>query len=373
PISPLAQLGSVGGVYLLSFLIVLGNILIFELLRSYWLSNVIAQKWLHLAVFATFLAGVYFWGMIKIEPMENDRINVSVLQINLDQTNWGNNSLDSSLNVVEKMILEHRDDSLDLIVLPESAIYCYLLKRPHIRDRVASWADRVGTPIITGSLHWEYAEDVAKKYDVFNTAYMIAGATDRFIPYYKMQLVPGSESIPFKSQFPILSRLNIGSADFSRGTEPVVFNAGKEIMAAPFICYEMIFPALVRKRVQEGANLLVNITNDGWFGRSTAPHQHAIMARMRSIENGVSLVRSANSGISLAADQFGRELGRTGLFTRDSLVVSVPLSSVKTIYTRYGDWLVWLSLVFLLLATSIRLFMRFSSNPPVGKAANRKE
>lgn len=355
PITPLAQLASVGGVYLLSFMVVLGNILIFELIRSYLHSHVIAQKWLHMAVFFFALFMVYIWGMFQIQSHDTNKVRVSAMQINMDQTKWGNNSLDSSLEAIENMVLARADDSLDLIVLPESAIYCYLLKHHHVRLRVASWADTVGVPIIAGSLHWEYSQDTTKKYDVYNTAYMISGDPSRFVPYYKMQLVPGSESIPFKSQFPILSRLNIGSADFSKGTQPVVFNAGRGIKAAPFICYEMIFPALVRKRVQEGANLLVNVTNDGWFGKSTAPHQHAMMARMRSIENGVSQIRAANSGISLAADQYGRELGRTGLYTRDELVVSIPIARVDTLYTKLGDWVIWLSMVLLAVATAIRL------------------
>ncbi len=174
-----------------------------------------------------------------------------------------------------------------------------------------------------------------------------------------MQLVPGSESIPFKSGIPILSRLNIGSADFTPGSEPVVFDAGNEIKAAPFICYEMIFPALIRERVQRGANLLVNITNDGWFGKSTAPYQHAVMSRMRSIENGVSQIRSANSGITLAADQYGRLLGKTELYTRDELIVSIPVSRIDTLYTRFGDWVVLFSAVFLALGITSRLYKRF--------------
>jgi apolipoprotein N-acyltransferase len=90
--------------------------------------------------------------------------------------------------------------------------------------------------------------------------------------------------------------------------------------------------------VHGGANLLVNITNDGWFGKSSGPYQHAVMERMRAIENGVPLARSANSGISMAVDAAGRVLGSTGLYERTILTCRVGITPFPTLYTRFGDW-----------------------------------
>ena len=118
--------------------------------------------------------------------------------------------------------------------------------------------------------------------------------------------MPFSEALPFQGIFPILSRVNLGQADFKSGATPVIYSIGSDIRAVPLICYEIIYPGFVRGRLTSAANLLVNVTNDGWFGKSSGPFQHAVMARQRCIENGVSLARCANSGISMLVDRCGR-------------------------------------------------------------------
>jgi apolipoprotein N-acyltransferase len=119
------------------------------------------------------------------------------------------------------------------------------------------------------------------------------------------------------------------------------------VRAAPIICYEIIYPAFVRDRVKLGANLLVNITNDGWFGKSSGAFQHATMARLRCVENGVTLARSANSGISMFVDQYGRVVGRTKLYDRTFLTKTISTARVPTLYSRTGDWPVLFSCLVL--------------------------
>jgi apolipoprotein N-acyltransferase len=114
----------------------------------------------------------------------------------------------------------------------------------------------------------------------------------------------------------------------------------------------------VRERVRRGADLLVNVTNDGWFGRSSGPRHHAMMARMRSIENGVSLARCANSGISMFVDPLGRVLGQTGLYERTMLVRTIPHYTLRTLYTRFGDWFVLLCAGMILAAVPVAVFTR---------------
>jgi apolipoprotein N-acyltransferase len=152
--------------------------------------------------------------------------------------------------------------------------------------------------------------------------------------------VPFGEIIPFESAFPVLTRVDFGEADFTPGRARVVFDTGSA-RPAVLICFEAIFPGLVREFVVEGADLLVNITNDVWYGRTSMPFQHASMSLMRSIENRRSLARSANSGVSLLADPFGRTTARLGIFERGYLVGEVPLVSEETFYTRHGDVLAW--------------------------------
>jgi apolipoprotein N-acyltransferase len=141
--------------------------------------------------------------------------------------------------------------------------------------------------------------------------------------------------------------VNLGQSDFKRGNREVVFGISKRWFAGMFLCYEIIFPDFVRRRVASGATMLVNLTNDGWWGRSNGPYQHATMSRMRSIENGVSLARCANTGISMLVDPLGRVLCKTGLYERTVLTHALPCYKINTIYTRFGDWVVWVSWIII--------------------------
>jgi apolipoprotein N-acyltransferase len=113
------------------------------------------------------------------------------------------------------------------------------------------------------------------------------------------------------------------------------------------ICYEVIFPAEVREFVRDGAEFLVNITNDAWFGRSGAPSQHLAMATMRAVENGTYLVRAANTGISAVIAPTGEVLAETGIFTEAALLGTIRPRQGETPYTRYGDVLAWIALAFM--------------------------
>jgi apolipoprotein N-acyltransferase len=318
-------------------------------------------KWVKLGAFALLLVFGTVWGALRLQrnPAEGgETARVALIQSNIDQLHWTNASLDTSLAVTESLILENRRREPDLVVLPESGVFTYLERRGEVKRRVEGWSDSVDAPLVVGSLHWESAQDNPYyRYRVYNTAFLVDSGAKAYGRYHKIMLVPVSEAMPFEAKLPILGRLNLGEADFKRGTEHTVFQSGK-LRLAPFICYEVIFPGFVRKRVRRGANLLVNITNDGWFGRSSGPYQHAAMARMRSIENGVSLARCANSGISMAADQFGRVLAETGLYRRTVVVEDVPLTPLKTLYVRVGDWPVYLSALAVVAALGLVLSRR---------------
>jgi apolipoprotein N-acyltransferase len=350
PILALAQLSSVCGVLGLSFIAIAGNILVWELLRSYLRGADISQKWLHIAVFAAFLAVSAGWGLLRLSRALPDApaVTVSLVQANMDQARWGDGSLDTCMDISGAMVYEAAKQRPDLIILAESALFCYLVHRPWIVGQVRSWSDSTHSPIITGSLHWDRTRDRRGnfEYAVYNTAFFIDTGGREFEPYFKIRLLPFSEAMPFETQLPLLNRLNLGEADFSRGSEEKVFRIGRDIRAGPFICFEIVFPDFVRRRVLKGANLLVNITNDGWWGRSNGPYHHASMARMRCIENGVPLARCANSGVSMAVDQYGRVLGRTRLGERTVLTRSVSLASVPTVYRRFGDWVLLVALFF---------------------------
>lgn len=348
PILPLAQLASITGVWGLTYLIVLGNMLIWELIKKRYYNHSAEKQVGMIAAFAAGLIVICIGGWFRIHHYSNANANakpikIALLQSNIDQFHWGRGSIDTAFAVTESLVVKAAQEKPDLMVLPESSLLCFVTRRAAYRERVQSWSHQTKTPLIFGSLDFEVPPS-GSYYEnfVYNTAFFLDTGSAGFKPYHKIWLVPFSEGMPFESKFPILSRVNLGEADFQRGKEQTVFNIGTRIKAAPFICYESNFPRFVLERFRRGANLIVNITNDGWFGKSSGPYHHAMMARMRSIENGAYCARAANSGISMFVDPLGHQLAQTSLYKREILIRAMPFYSIKTFYTKHGDWFVGL-------------------------------
>lgn len=353
PILPFAQTASLSGVWGLTYIIVLGNVLFWEVVQATYIQSDRAQKWIHVSILVVCCVLLTVWGFHRIhKSLPRSDFKVSLLQTNLDQLRWGNNSLDTAFTITESMVYKAALEKPSLIIMPESALLCYLARRPDYSRRVFGWADSTKIPMLLGGLHWEIAPPKAQyDYYVYNTAFMVDPLSRDMRRYYKIKLVPFSEAMPFEANFPILSRVNLGEADFHQGTDATVFSEGTRLKAAPFICYEIVYPGFVRKRLHDrGANLMVNITNDGWFGKSTAPFQHAEMSRMRSIENGVTLARCANSGISMLVDPYGRITSHTGLYKREVVTGEIPLLTSSTFYSRHGDWFIGLCFLIAVLS-----------------------
>jgi apolipoprotein N-acyltransferase len=170
----------------------------------------------------------------------------------------------------------------------------------------------------------------------------------KYILYNKLHLVPFAEYIPLSGQFPSLKNLNFGQGNFSHGTEYTVFK-WKNTKFSNLICYESSIPKIVRKFIQNGANLITIQTNDGWLGKSAGPYQHYDIAKIRAIENRVPVIRSANTGISglILANGISineQPVGKTAVFT-----VSVPIGEAGSFYSQYGDVFALICFVIFLL------------------------
>ena len=358
--SGISQLTSITGIWGLTFLAVISAVILYEVffacrdkVRLVRKNNGnIYQRARHampLLVLSAIMLTISIWGLARIKPVEYFEEKALVMQPNADQENWhGTISLMQSLEVLDSLFEASVEFNRGIYILPESAVFTYLQFRPFVQVMIENWLKTYGSPIIFGTLD-PILDDYGYVRSAHNAAFFAEpnyyNSFERFQKYHKIKLVPFVETMPFKNIFPMVNRLDLGGGTFTSGTEHSVWRSGN-LSAAPLICYESIYPNFVRKRVNLGANVLVNITNDGWFGRTTAPYQHAEMSRVRAIENGVSIVRSANSGISFSADPFGRYLAKTELYTREVVEMPIAKPLKNTIYRQFGDWFVYLCGIF---------------------------
>ena len=225
-----------------------------------------------------------------------------------------------------------------VIVWPETATGSYLRKQLDQAIAVSAFAARTGVPVFSGFADFGYDSLGVQRY--YNAAALFGpGGTGPGV-YAKRHLVPFGERMPFERWLPWLGRVELGQAEWTPGTRPVLF----ESAAGPFtclVCFEAIFPDLARSDVRAGARWLVNVTNDEWFGNGAALGQHAAMAVFRAVENRVPLARCANTGLTLMADANGRVVGRLPVFEAGVLTLPLPgtpASGRPTPYTRFGDW-----------------------------------
>ncbi|MGH8065983.1 MAG: apolipoprotein N-acyltransferase, partial [Candidatus Entotheonellia bacterium] len=236
----------------------------------------------------------------------------------------------------------------DLIIWPEAAIPGYLFQQRAWDAAIGALARESRTPILTGGLHAEFHADGS--YDYFNAAFFYDSTGDwrRHPVYGKHYLVPIVERVPFVPPRWFDLRWFGG---FSRGRELPVYETTLGGFGV-LVCYESAFEDLARRYRQRGADFLVNITNDAWFGRSAAPAQHLAMAAFRAVENRAYLIRAANTGISAIVTPDGRIVQASGLFTPAVISGAIFPHVGASFYTRYGDLFAW-GTVGIVLVTAI--------------------
>jgi len=214
----------------------------------------------------------------------------------------------------------------ELVIWPESTLRVYLRQEPHFRETVFDLAETLQQPLLLGSLD---ATDDGQ--GPFNSLVVVSPARRVTGTYHKTRLLPFGESAPF---FGTLWRT---TGSYRRGDTPELLEVGAQRFA-PSICYEALFPGVFNRLVREGADFLVNITDDSWFGAGNAPWQHLQGAIFRAVETRRPLVRASNSGISAIVEPSGRISARTELFARTVMRGTIAPASGQTIYVRGGDW-----------------------------------
>jgi apolipoprotein N-acyltransferase len=192
--------------------------------------------------------------------------------------------------------------------------------------------------------------------EMFNSAGLVSPTGEWTARYDKVHLVPFGEYVPFRQMFSFAAGLTKEVGDFSRGTSREPLDAGGTKLGV-FICYESIFPDEIRQFVRNGAQVLVNISNDGWYGDSGAYAQHLKQSRMRAVENDRWLLLDTNTGVTAAIDPDGRIVASSPRKTRTALRAPYALINSSTFYTRHGDWFAYLCAIISVAALLTRVFV----------------
>ena len=262
------------------------------------------------------------------------------------------------LDEIEHLSLQPSDHRPDLLVWPEAPAP-FSFEDPQFARRASSLAIRFHHPFLAGAIEWKPFTNSSGQtpHDVqapYNSAILVDAQGQDVFTYDKVHLVPFGEYEPFSLIHRVVTSVSSEVGGFRPGTKYSVGHLPDGFIFGTFICYEAIFPGEVRRFAANGAQLFINISNDGWFGRSAAPEQHLRMARVRAVENRRWLLRVTNNGFTVSVDPYGRFVASIPPDLRTATDLPYDFRTDETIYTRFGDWFAWLCVIvsaILLLST----------------------
>ncbi len=350
---PVIQLSDMTGVYGVSFLVVMGNVVMASILIWVWRRKDEFSgsfPWQSALSFSVILSAALVYGHWQINQQNildtlAKSLSIGLVQPNISQDKkWDSTYIDETLKRYTTLS-QQTGQNLDLLIWPEAATPFFFEKELGYQKIILSILREGQSPLLFGSPTLRFEPDGTPY--LLNSAYMLSPEKLLTGRYDKRHLVPFGEYIPLKWLLFFLEKLVVGIGDFKPGqgsmTLPLPDSSDKlhALIGVP-ICFEIIFPDLVRRMAKEGANVLVTLTNDAWFGDSAAPYQHFSMAVFRAVENHLAVARAANTGVSGFIGPDGHILTETPIFTQQAVTGSIPLrTSPPTFYTQYGDVFSW--------------------------------
>jgi apolipoprotein N-acyltransferase len=367
---PVVQIADITGVYGVSFIIVLVNAVLAEFILD-------RKSIFSLVAVLAALMLVLGYGFVKLRAPETQSagMKISVVQGNIEQDKkWDRAYQAETTEVYRKLTIEALSGHPDLVIWPETAVPFYFngvapTDQAMTAD-LAAFVKKNRVPLLFGSPTYEVRPN--RQIIGRNSAFLLNADGQVEATYNKMHLVPFGEYVPLKNVLFFVGKMVQAIGDFQAGHEYTVMTVPFQENGAPgsarlstLICYEIIFPDLVRRFVDKGANVITTITNDAWFGRTSAPYQHFSMAVLRAVENRVPVARAANTGISGFIDAQGHILAESNIFTEAQLTHVIVPGAGKTFYTRYGDVFSYFCVL-----VSIGLIMRGSGRTAKKKAIN---
>ena len=349
------QFASITGAYGVSFLIVLVNSALTALIYSLFIQFKIFKpgteyqlshrgRNMLLSIASGLLVLVLSYGYMVIStPINGDKIKVSLIQANIEQSKkWDKNYAATIMQIYTDLTRRASADKPDLIVWPEAATPKGAHREPGIFNRIKNLARQTKTPILLGSsqLAKFKVNSSNKQAKYLNSAFLVTPQSGKSIQqrYDKILLLPFSEYIPYKNKI-AWSYLNIPDVDnFLSGKKHTIFEL-PPVRFGVTICWENIFPGIVRQFVKQGARFIINITNEAWFGKSAAPYQFLSMSVFRAVENNINVVRCANTGISCFIDPCGRISSRVknhqgqDIFVQGIATGHITVKDQRSLYT----------------------------------------
>ncbi len=349
---PIAQIASSVGVYGLS-----GVLAAAASAAAYVALTSGARRWAIAGAVAASIGLCASWGSLRLrqspllssgEPVRVAVLQGNVLQKDKEAAYLGDHVLGAQitqryLDMTRRAVAE----GATFVIWPESSTPFFFERDLAGGAAIRRLAQQTGATLLVGSDQIEPIKTAApsekRRVRLYNAAFLVNRDGSVGAIYRKMHLVPFGEYVPLKDLFFFVGPIVEAVSAFSPGTEPVLLPVGGHTVSTA-ICYEVIFPSLIRRFVNDGSELLTTITNDAWYGWSSAAYQHWEQASMRAIEEGRYLARAANTGISGFVDPYGRVLASAGLFEQAMLVEDLRFITERTIYSRIGDLAAWLSL-----------------------------
>ncbi len=341
------QIADITGVYGISFLIVLGNALItliiqffFKHLRRHQIPSVTGIALSSIITVIIFVLTLTY-GEVKQTSLNKTHdtrtIKLALIQPNIEQSQKWNPAfqkeiMDRYKSLTMNVSKEDKSADADMIVWPEAATPFVFAEEDSVREQIVSLVQKQKKPLIFGSI--ALRKTARGKPHLLNRAYLLSSQGTILNHYDKIHLVPFGEYVPPLLSF--IDKLANGIGDYIPGTRHTILG-GPHGRFGVAICFEVIYPSLVRKFIKGGAEYMITITNDAWYDQSSAPYQHFSMVVFRAIENRISFARAANTGISGFINPDGSIKSRTNLLEQTTITDTVTLGYDQTIYTAYGD------------------------------------
>lgn len=342
---PMIQIADFGSIYAVAFVIVLINAAIYLFILKSRSEGLCLRSISPLIVGLAVLLFTFSYGQFRLSQISlpSETVSVSVIQGNTEQSQkWDRPfrelTVEKYLSLSKTTLQNNQLPRPNLIIWPESALPFIFGSEADQEKRLIDFVKKeklgliVGAPSITRATNMPPSEQIS----LFNSAFLLTPDEGIASRYDKMHLVPFGEYVPFSKLFFFAKKIVSGISDFSPGDTALVMSSGKNRIGVA-ICYEIIFPDLVRQFVKNGADIMTTITNDAWFGNSSAPHQHFSMMVFRAIENRVPFARAANTGISGFIDAQGRITTQSELGIEAALTEDLTPGDRSTFYTLQGD------------------------------------